>query len=473
MIPSFHLLDDETIKGLLSRARAVLADTGIAVEESEITALLADNGARVDSEKSRVFITDQMIDKALESAPNKIRLYDRSRREVAVLGETHGYFVPGSSALNLFDADAMKAREAKRDDLDKLALLTEQIPTFAIQSTALVPSDVPQAVADSVRLFHALTGCTKPIVTGTFHDDGFLPMVRMLEAVRGSAEDLREYPFAIFDCCPTPPLKWPRLTSVVLVESARRGIPAEIIPVPLCGATGPVTLYGSLVQIAAENLSGIVINQCVAPGAPVIWGGCPMSFDMKYGTTPTGAPETMMLNAASAEIARHLGLPSHGYLTLSDAKSMDTQAGFESAMGALTAALSGLNVVSGAGMMSFIGCQSLEKLVFDAQICLAAKRYGRGIEPDLDTDFPELFSEATSSNGFLSLKHTRKNYRRELSMPSELIDRQGSTSTPSDTFSRCKMAVEKLLDNDPPEPLANEIEQEILEINTAEIAKHR
>ncbi len=472
MTPVFRTLDTDTIEDILTRARDLLENVGIEVEDSEVTGLLGEHGARIDKEKKRVFLGASMVDRALESAPGEVKLYDRDLSEVATLGGKRSHFVPGSSALNIFDPEQMKARGATREDLDRFALLTEHISTYSIQSTAIVPSDVPQEVADRVRLFHALRGSKKPIVTGTFHDDGFEAMVRMLETVRGSSEALREYPLAVFDCCPTPPLKWPHLTSRVIMKSARLGIPAEIVPVPLSGATGPVTLHGALVQIAAENLSGMVISQCANPGAPVIWGGCPMSFDMKFGTTPTGAPETMLLNAASAEIAKHLGLPRHGYLVLSDAKLPDMQAGFESAMGALTAVLSGMNVVSGAGMMSFIGCQSLEKLLFDAEICETALRYGRGIDLHEDTNLKDLFSEALGGKGFLGHKHTRKNYRKELFMPSELIDRSGVMGAPTDAFSRCHAEVEKLLASGPCEPLEEEVIKELTAINDAELKKY-
>ncbi|MCP4676163.1 MAG: hypothetical protein GY854_11775 [Deltaproteobacteria bacterium] len=472
MTPIFSTLNTDTIEDILYRAKDLLENVGIEVEDREVTELLGEHGAHIDKEKERVFLGADLVDRALESAPGEVRLYDRDLNEVAALGGKHSYFVPGSSALNIFDPEEMKPRGAIREDLDRLALLTEHISTYSIQSTAIVPNDVPQEVADRVRLFHALRGSKKPVVTGTFQDDGFEPMVRMLEAVRGSSEALREHPLAVFDCCPTPPLKWPHLTSRVIMKGAKLGIPAEIVPVPLSGATGPVTLHGALVQIAAENLSGIVISQCAGPGAPVIWGGCPMSFDMKFGTTPTGAPETMLLNAASAEIAKHLELPRHGYLALSDAKLPDMQAGFESAMGALTAVLSGMNVVSGAGMMSFIGCQSLEKLLFDAEICKTALRYGRGIDLHEDTNLTELFLEALGGKGFLSHKHTRKNYRKELFMPSELIDRSGVMSTASDAFSRCHAEVEKLLASPPCEPLPEEVEKELNAINDAELKKH-
>ena len=90
-----------------------------------------------------------------------------------------------------------------------------------------------------------------------------------------------------------------------------------------------------------------------------------------------GAVETMMLDCANSEIGKYLGLPTQGYIRMSDAKQLDAQAGLESTMGATLAALSGINSVSGPGMLDFESCQSLEKLVVDNEICGMAQRLAR------------------------------------------------------------------------------------------------
>jgi trimethylamine--corrinoid protein Co-methyltransferase len=466
MKPTYRLLDHDVIEGILSDARRVLDEVGVVVEDSETVDLLLLAGARRSPEAGRILIDPSMTDAAIASTPRTVCLHDRDGAPAARLGEDVTHFVPGSSALRVFDAASGAPREARVGDLSDLARLVEQLPIYPIQSTAIVPGDVPVESADRERLYHALVGSTKPIITGTFHDAGFEPMVRMLETVRGDGDRLRQKPLAVFDCCPTAPLVWPRLTVRVLVGCARRGIPAEIVPVPLTGATAPVTLKGSLVQIAAENLSGLVIGQLAAEGAPLIWGGCPMAFDMRNGTTPTGAPETMLLNAGSAEMARHLGLPSHAYLGLSDSSRPDMQAGFESGMGALTAVLAGHHVVSGAGMLSFIGCQSLEKLVFDAEICAAALRHGRGIDLDEADDLVALFAEAVAGDGFLRLGHTRRRYRAELHTPGPSIERSATGPADEDSVARCSAEVARLLANTACDPLPDEVIKELSRIKS-------
>lgn len=217
---------------------------------------------------------------------------------------------------------------------------------------------------------------------------------------------------------------------------------------PLSGFMAPVTLVGTLIQHTAETLSGIVISQLTNPGTPVLYGGSPAIFDVRYETTPMGAVETQMLDCAYSEIGKFLGIPTQGYISLSDSKQLDSQAGVESSMGATLAALSGINNISGPGMLDFESCQSLEKLILDNEICGMVLHMVKGIDPK--DDFPSLphFEELIKEKHLLISKHTRKYLKEEFYFPGPVIDRatrarwkeEGSVSL----YERAHLEVEKL-----------------------------
>jgi trimethylamine--corrinoid protein Co-methyltransferase len=192
---------------------------------------------------------------------------------------------------------------------------------------------------------------------------------------------------------------------------------------PLAGFVAPATLVGSVVQHAAETLSGVVLSQVASPGAPIVWGGSPAVFDIRHETTPMGAIETMMLDCANAEIGKRLSLPTQGYIALSDAKRLDAQAGLETGMGAVLAALSGINSVSGPGMLDFESCQSLEKLVLDDEICAMTARLRRGIEPREDFPSRPLFEELLREGHLLIAAHTRRHLKEQIGFPGPVIER--------------------------------------------------
>ena len=93
-----------------------------------------------------------------------------------------------------------------------------------------------------------------------------------------------------------------------------------------------------------------------------------------------GAIETAMIDASYAQVGKSLGLPTHAYLGATDAKVVDAQAGMESGMSALVGALAGINMISGAGMIDFLACQSPEKLVIDAEAIGMVKRLLEGMK---------------------------------------------------------------------------------------------
>ncbi|MBN1824706.1 MAG: trimethylamine methyltransferase family protein [Candidatus Eisenbacteria bacterium] len=423
MRPSVRFLTDELIDRILAEGRDILRELGVEIHNDAALELLAGHGARIDRKTKRAYIPDELVDRAVKSAPSGFRLFDTLGREALDLSGDRVHFTPGSAALNVLDHETGRIRRPDTADYIRYAKLVDGLANIASQSTAFIPADVDENVSDSYRLFLGLLHGVKPVVTGAFTIDAFGVMRDMQVAVRGSAEDLAAEPLTIFSCCPTSPLKWSDVTSQNVMDCARAMIPVEFISMPLSGFMAPVTLVGSLVEHTAETLSGLVLSQLARPGAPVLYGGSPAVFDLRYETTPMGAVETMMIDCAYNEIGKKLGLPTQAYIALSDAKRLDAQAGLETSMGATLAALAGINNVSGPGMLDFESCQSLEKLVVDNEICGMTLRMIRGIEPREDFPARPIFEELLREKHLLISDHTRKHLRDEITFPGPAIDR--------------------------------------------------
>src|SRR5450756_716904 len=118
----------------------------------------------------------------------------------------------------------------------------------------MVCGDVVPEIGDLYRLYLALNYIRKPIVTGAFRTDTWWTMKEMLVAVAGGEAALAARPIAVFDVCPSPPLLWSDLTCQNLIDCARAGIPAELVSMPLAGATAPVTLCLLYTSDAADDL---------------------------------------------------------------------------------------------------------------------------------------------------------------------------------------------------------------------------
>jgi len=476
MRPILKLLSEELKTRILDEALSVLSGLGVEVHNPGLVELLAANGAAVDRARNRVLLPEAVVRKALATAPRSFKLHDVLGDQTHDFSGDNVYFTPGSAALNILDHTTGTMRRPKTRDYVEYARLVSRLEHLASQSTAMIPDDVPERVSDSNRLYLSLLYCEKPVVTGCFTVDSFRVMKDMQVAVRGTERELAAKPLCIFSCCPTAPLKWSNVTSQNVVDCTRSGIPVEFISMPLSGFMAPVTLTGTLIQHTAETLSGVVISQVVSPGGPVLYGGSPAVFDIRRETTPMGAIETMMTDCAYAEIGRSLCLPTQAYISLSDAKLLDAQAGLETGIGAVLAALAGVNSISGPGMLDFESCQSLEKLVLDNEICGMALRLARGIEPKEDFPATALFEEMLKERHLLIARHTRKWLKTEHFFPGPVIDRanrgrwqqEGSLTLGE----RARREKERLIAAWQPSRLAEDKKQELTRLMAAEAKRH-
>ncbi len=476
MRPSQGLLEDGLISRIIAEAREVLCKLGVEIHNKPLLGMLADHGAEVEEDMWNARLTEDILDKALGTVPRSFKLYDVLGNETHDFQGDNVYFTPGSAAINILDNQTGELRQPTTADYIRYVKVTSGLPHLASQSTALIPADVHERISDSYRLYLSLLYGEKPVVTGAFTIEAFEIMKDLQVAVRGSEQALRAKPLTIFSCCPTAPIKWSDVTSQNLVDCARWSIPVELVSMPLSGFMAPVTLVGSLIQQTAENLSGVVISQLVSPGHPILYGGSPAVFDVRFETTPMGAVETMMLNCANSEIGKRLGMPTQGYIALSDAKQLDAQAGLETGMGATLAALSGINSISGPGMLDFESCQSLEKLVVDNEICGMTYRLLRGIEPREDFPSIPIFQELRREKHLLIADHTRRHLSEEITFPSTVIDRanrsrwlKGGQLTLRE---RAAQEVSQLIEKYTPSRLPEETKRELKRLMGREALRH-
>ena len=184
-----------------------------------------------------------------------------------------------------------------------------------------------------------------------------------------------------------------------------------------------------------------------------------------------GAVGTWMIDCAYTQVGKALGMPTHSYMGLSDAKVVDVQCGLESAGGTILAALAGVNMVSGAGMMDFESCQSFEKLVIDAEIIGMTKRLIAGVDARDDPIALPVMRKVGHRAGFLGQAHTREWFGKEFYIPSDVIDRRSLADWTQKgrrtAWERARDRVHELLACYQPPPIGDELRTELRRIATA------
>jgi trimethylamine--corrinoid protein Co-methyltransferase len=251
------------------------------------------------------------------------------------------------------------------------------------------------------------------------------------------------------------------------MEVARNGIPVVVPAEPLCGATAPVTLAGTLVVQNVDTLAGVMLAQLTNPGTPTLYG-CVSSItdlrDMKY---LSGAVEMGLLNAAAAQMAQFYELPIYSTAGMSDSKVNDVQAGYESAITNLMVALAGGNCIhDAAGFLEFCMTASYDKLVIDNEIIGMVMRAVEGIRVDEETLAFDLIEEIGPGGHFVSARHTRRHMRSEQYFP-QLSDREARSKWQAqgekDVKARATEKVCEILDSSPRSFIPPEIREQLLQ----------
>jgi trimethylamine--corrinoid protein Co-methyltransferase len=423
MRPTIQLLAADLIDDIFADAKRLLAEIGFEIRGPAMRERLLAHGLP-EGPDGRILFPPDVVDAAIESAPASFTLFDRDGSPHAELGGDRVHFVPGSSGLSVLDHRTGKTRLASTADFVEYTRLCDGLEHIAYLATAFSTNDdIEQGVADAWRLYLTLTNSKRPVVSGAFTEHGVRRMVAMMELFRAGRTDLIARPMSIFTITATGNFRYSEDSCQNLLDCVEAGIPVEIVPVTIMGLIAPVTVVGATVFHVADVLAGLTMAQIVRPGAPVLFGGAPAAFHMQNATSPMMAVESLRLDLAYVAVAKSIGLPTQAYMAFSEAKFTDAQAGAETFSSAILAALAGVNSVSGPGMLDYLLVFSLEKLVFDNEVCGQALHFVRPVETGGDLPAIDLARQLLAEGHLLTSPHTLERWQEEMHLPGMVYDR--------------------------------------------------
>ena len=428
--PKLSLLGNEDVERIIGSAYDLLTSTGVKIKHEEALQVLSDHGATVDFHSQVATMPQDLVEKCLKTVPPSLEFFNFAGNETVRLEGDTVNFVLDSAPVYLLDSETKKIRGANTRDMVEIIKLVDCLEHVSCMTACVVPNDVPISLCDVIRFHQTLIYSSKPVFGGAFSIDGLLAEIELLTALAGGKAEMEKRPRVFMAANPSAPLMWTQTSAGNLVDCAKNNIPLMIIPIPLSGGTAPVTMAGTMVEHTAECLSGIVLSQCVKSGAPIIYGGGATALDMQQGINAEGAIETKMMAVANnAQIGKYFKLPTAANCGRSDSEMFDAQAATESGFGMLLGALAGINMIRGVGMLDHGGAVSMEKMIYDNEVCGMIHRLINGITVSDDTLAVDLIKENKfNSSGILGSVHTFDWFRKELFMPSkDIISRTSYT----------------------------------------------
>ncbi len=465
---SCRILSKESLDTIHYATLEVLEKTGVIVESDKALKILEEAGCTVNYRKHLALIPPYLVKEALMKKPKNVTLYARNPKNDVRLDGRHSFLCTDGTGMYTIDPKTGERRASTKEDLSMSAKIADYLDVIGVYWPMITSQDVPA----HVRVLHDLEASLANTEKHVMFETTITPeearfQIDMATLVVGGKDELKKRPVVSSCHCSISPLKHAEGPTEAAIEFAKAGVPVYFLPMPQAGATSPMTLAGSTVVSNAELISGLVIVQMVAPGAPMLYSSEGSNFDMKTLRWCAGSPECGLLTAVSNELAEYYEMPSTSAGFTTDAKVAGAQACYEKAVTGALPVFAGHDIVGGLGLLDACTVFTPEQIIIDAEIGRMLYRLAQGIEVNDETLALDIIHRIGPGGNYLAEKHTLKYLEKAHYLP-EISDRR-SYETWKKAGSKTVLEVvrenvKEILEKHKPTPLEKGVQKEIGEL---------
>jgi len=211
----------------------------------------------------------------------------------------------------------------------------------------------------------------------------------------------------------------------ILLKSLQYGFPVIPTTCPMAGSTSPYTFAGTLVQGIAESLIVLCSAQVMRPGNPVLSSFGASVTEMSNGRDLYYTVDKALWKMSAAAFAKRLGLPFAVEVGGALNCRHDMQSGAEGMLMALTALMSGADVLAGSGSCLNANGVSAEFILSHYAFLDAARHLKMGYSlSDMDRSLNSIREQGCGGN-FLMDDVTMERLRDSEFFSSPLFDEAG------------------------------------------------
>jgi len=467
IVPRLHwdVLAPSDITRIHEGTLEILAETGVRFPSRRALDVLERNCCEVDRASQVVKMPRDVVMAAVAGAPKQYVLAGRDPAADMLLDGRHCYLSNDGSGVFVHDHRTGEKRPSTKSDVATSARFVDALPSISYYWGPVVTSqDVPpatKALHDAEAVFNNTSKHFQTVTTVGEEPGRYL--FEMAAAIAGGAEALRARPIVSFMQCAVDPLAHDGPNLEANLVAAEHGLPCGFMPMPLAAGTGPATLAGTLLVQNVDSLSGLVLLQLAAPGAPVFFSGAPSVIDLQTGGYTGGSPEDYLLAAAATQLAHHYGLPMAMGTMATGAKEPDWQAAVDDSFSTFASVMSCADMMNGAGLLNGSKILSYPHMVMDTEIYGIVKRLAAGIEVDDETLALDLIKSVGPGGTYLAEKHTRR-HMKEIwrprvwdRAPYDMWLREGRQGA----LEKATAIADEILDTHLPQPLPEDVQREL------------
>jgi trimethylamine--corrinoid protein Co-methyltransferase len=408
-IRPYNLLDEESLEKIHKASLEILSDVGIDFYDDEAQAILRQHGVKVEGDTA--FFDREMIAEYTAKAPNQFTQLARNPANNVIIGGNRLCFAPVYGPPFVHDLDRGR-REATLADFQNFVKLSYLSPYLHHSGGTIVePTDEPTHTRHLDMLYSHIKFSDKAFMGSVISAENAADSVKMAEILFGAAA-IRENPALLSLINISSPRRLDDRMLGALKVYARAQQALIITPFIFSGAMGPVGIAGTLVQLNAEALAGIVFTQMVNPGTPVVYGAFQTNIDLQSGAPVFGSPESQLTLYAAAQLARRYRLPFRSGGMFASSKIPDSQAAYESVMVMLPAVMARVNfVLHAAGWLEGGLTAGYEKFILDCQLLGMYHKFSQGLDLSENGMAMESLRTVPTNGHHLGTEHTIRNFR--------------------------------------------------------------
>lgn len=445
-LPIYNLVDEERVQIIHDKSMQILEEAGIAFYDEESRRILRDAGAKVVGDIA--YLDRGLVAEYLRYVPKIFTLQARNRANDVVIGGDHMTFLPVYGPPFVYDR-AGGRRPSLLADLENFIKLTMSTPYLHHQGGVIVePMDLPFHTRHMDIVYAHIKWGDRGFMGASTEGYTARDSIEMARIVFG--QSMEETPAVFCTINVSSPRRLDDKMLGTIKQFARARQPVMMTPFILSGAMGPAAIAGTVAQLNAEALAGIVFVQMVNPGTPCIYGSFQATIDLQSGAPVFGAPESQLSLYLSSQMARHYGIPFRSAGCYSSAKIPDAQAAYESMMAMWPGIMGKVNLIlHAAGWLENGLVAGYEKFVLDCEVCGMIHRYLQGVDwSDEGWAMESILHEVPPGGHHLGTAHTRRNFR-DAFYRAELFDYNSAESWQllggADSEARAAVKVQKLL----------------------------
>jgi trimethylamine--corrinoid protein Co-methyltransferase len=423
----YRPLSKDAMHKIYDTALDILEKIGIGDPIPEILQYALPGGCILD-DRNRLLFPRTLVEDLIDISAKEYPLYAPDPgNDLYVRGE-EVLFCTSGEAVTVLDYESQSFRPTRLVDLYDAARLADQLEHIHNYGQPFIAAEYSQDVFvhDMNIAYAALAGTNKSFALGVAEVDHIDPLITLFDAYLGEEGGFLKRPFCTIGGCPiVSPLRFGEDNARVLVKLAELGMTGDVAVAPQAGATAPAALAGSLAQCLAETLACLCVMNLVRPGSAMNFGMWPFISDLRTGAFSGGSGEEALISAATVQLCNHLGLITSIGTGMTDAKTMDVQAGYEKALTNVAAALAGCNLVAAyPGIVGSLIGQSFEGMLIDNDMIGNIQRILRGIEVNDETLSYKVIEEVVFGAGhFLGHAQTLELMQSEYLYP-QVADRE-------------------------------------------------